>query len=302
MVNYEQNQSDRGETPAADAWDMSDVQFNGSDTFKIPEQGYDSRDAHEYEKGERALMEELFRISERRANILSDTGYDFVDLVTKSGNPVAGSLETSVGDIVGGKKATGKATLESFFGYIDAMYPSPYAREEDPTKNQVAAAEDHFRNMSYRESSNTADTIENLAEVFTRDGSDNDLYIANNLKHISTGSYAYHKELARTIIAYAEDPSKENRASINSVQAEHEKTLSNSLFEIAEVFNNSRTEVGKKMFDPTIALMTNLAVNDEDYIEGIMNYMKFKIGNTDINYRPDSEKERDDLKPDVFLS
>ena len=306
MVNFERNQSNN---PADNAWDMSDVQFNDSDTFMIPDRGYDFAAAHEYEKRERALQDELFRISERRAGILSNAGDELTELVKKNsdeladkrGDEFAGKISVSVDDIISGKKATSRATLESLFGYIDAMYPSPYA-EKVLNKNQVADAEDSFRNMSYRESTNTADNIKKLAECLTYDGSDNDLYIANHLDHIGTGAFSYHKDLARAIIAYAEDPSKEKRASINSVQAEHERTLANSLFGIADIFSDSRTEVGRKMFDPTVYLEVSLATNDEDYIVGIMDYLKFKIGNTDDNDPIKAENDRDDLKPDVFLS
>ena len=286
--------------PAAEAWDMSDVesQFNG-DTFRIPETNTSkTEEERTYETRERLLKDELFNISDRRANYIADTGDTFIQALREIEHPLTGSLESKVDDIVSGKKSTGRATLESLFGYINAMYPSPYSEEfRDPKKVDDAATV--FRSTSFREGSYTGDTVDSVAQDFRSDGSDRDLYIASDLNKIGEDSANYHSALAEAIIAYAEDPSKNNRARITNVQFDHSGAMSRSLYDIAEQFDRSRTSVGRKMFDPTMSLMQNLTTNTEDYFDGIMEYLKFKMENNpeDSGFENNSDKE-----PDVYLA
>lgn len=284
---------------AAEAWDMSDVEspFN-DDTFRIPEtKSFKSEEERIYETRERLLKDELFTISDRRAKYIADTGDTFITTLRQSEHPLTGVLENDVEDIIGGKKNTGRATLESLFGYVESMYPSPYGEEfRDPRKVDDAASA--FRNSSFREGSYTGDTVDKLAEAFRSDGSDRDLYIANDLNKIGEDSTNYHSSLAEAIIAYVSDPSKKNRARIANVQFDHSGAMSKSLFDIAEQFDSSRTTIGKKMFEPTMSLMQGLTTNAEDYFEGIMEYLKFKMENAPDGTGDESGNKNE---PDVYL-
>lgn len=303
MVNYEQNRANGEENPAAKAWDMSDIENpQDKETFRRSEIGYPkSEEERTYETKERLLKDELFNISDRRANYIAEAGDYFIKVLSENEHPLTGVLEGNVEDIVSGKKSTGRATLESLFGYVDAMYPSPYSETfRDPKKVEEAA--DVFRRSAIREGEYTGDTVDELAKTFRKDGSDKDLYIASDLNNIGNDSAKYHPSLADAIIAYVEDPSKNNRARIANAQFNHSGAMSKSLYAIAEQFDSSRTNIGKRMFDPTMGLMQGLTTNAEDYFDGIMEYLKYKMGNAADNEHADGGGNKDDkIKPDVYL-
>lgn len=305
MVNNFETSSNDSEDSAINAWDMSDVSnplFNeSSDTFQIPERNDGkSEEERRYESKERALRDELFAISDNRARYISNTGEEFISLMKQANHPFARRLEENVDNIVSGKKNTGRATLETFFSYIDSMYPSPYSNNtRDPKKADDAA--DEYRRTSMREGEYTGDTTDELAKTFSIDGSDKDLYIANSLKLIGQDSVDYHTSLARAIIAYAEEPNKNNRSRITNAQYDHEHAMSNSLYNIAEIFDGSRTVIGKKMFEPTIELMQKMTINTEDYFDGIMNYLKFKIDNSPNAPNMEDDDDSSYNQPDVVL-
>jgi hypothetical protein len=266
---------------AASEWDMSDAPAFNVEDFQIPSETdvRNTEEARNYEKRERALEDELYLIADRRANGIMNIGDEFVKTMKSIEHPLAGRMENNIDDIYRGKKATGRATLESLFTYVDSMFPSPYSEEERNAK-KVGDSEDEFRRASIREGQVTGDSIDDLAKTFTMDGSENDLYIASQLKNLGQGTFDHSSALLKAIIDYANKPNGENRSQLYKTQSDHERVLSNSLFNIAETFDRSKTQAGRRMFEPTVELATTMTRSSEEYFEGIMKYLKFKIDNS----------------------
>jgi hypothetical protein len=294
LNNFETNNSDNTESQSND-WDMSDVA-----EFRIPDKSetYEkSEEERNYEAKERALQDELFSLSDRRANIINNAGEECSQILKRAEHPFANRLQNNFDDLTSGKKSTGRATLETFFGYMDAMYPSPYGgKERDPKK--VEECEGEYRRFSMREGECVADSVDEIAKSFAADGSDLDLHIAQMLRNVGQDTADFGSYFSRAVIAYAEDPSSENRSRLNRAQSDHEGTVSNSLFNIATTFDDSRTTIGKKLFDPSVELATMITRNSEEYFEGILAYMKFKMGEKTVHVNNSENK----VLPDVFLS
>lgn len=268
---------------AASEWDMSDAPAFNVEDFQIPSEVdvKNSEEARNYEKRERALEDELYLIADRRANGIMNIGDEFVKTMRSVEHPLAGRMGNNIDDIYSSKKATGRATLESLFTYIDSMYPSPYDEEERNAK-KVGDTEDEFRRASIREGQMTGDSIDELAKTFMIDGSENDMYIAGQLKNLGQGTFDHSSALLKAIIEYANKPNSDSRSQLYKTQSDHERVLSNSLFNIAETFDRSKTQAGRRMFEPTVELATSMTRSSEEYFEGIMKYLKFKIDNSNV--------------------
>ena len=285
MVNHESLSNNNLEPD----WDMSDVGEMGA-TKPEEQRNYESR--------ERALQDELMIIVNKRAGYISGAGEECAQVLRRAEHPFAKRIENNVDDIVAVKRNAGQHALESLFGFIDAVYPSPYATKESKPDEM----EDEYRQMAMREGNATGDTVDELAKTFSIDGSDNDLHVASILRNIGQDSSDYQNGLSRAIIEYAKHPTPENRNKLNRIQYDHSGALTNSLFNIADTFDNSRTEIGKKLFDPTVALASMLARSSDEYFEGIMGFMKFKMENSSVK-PPVEEAPSQDMKPlaDLFL-
>lgn len=268
---------------AASEWDMSDAPDFSVEDFQIPSEAdvRNNEELRNYEKQERALEDELYIIADRRANKIMGLGDEFIKTMKNVDHPLSGQMQRNFEDIYGGKKSTNRATLESLFSYIDSMYPSKYG-EQTVDQKKIGDTEDEFRRAAIREGQITADSIDGLAKTFREDGSENDLYIAGQLKNLGDGSYDHSAALLNAIIDYANKPNGDNRSKLYKTQSDHERVLSNSLFNIAETFDRSTTSAGRHMFEPTIDLATTMARSSEEYFEGIMKYLKFKINNSSV--------------------
>ena len=292
--NFEDFSVDK--SPFSDDWDMSDVDNPFNDSEKNVDKSEEERN---YNLRENALKDELQLVVSKRANYIFNAGDEFSTMMRCMEHPLSKRIEGNFDDLVTSKKKNSNDTLESFFTYIDSVYPSPYKNAENLHADE---AEDEYRRTAMSEGQNTGDNLDEIATTFSIDGSDRDLHIATVLKNMGQDSADYQAALSRAIIAYSENPSQENRSRLTRIQSDHSGALANSLFNIAETFDSSRTELGKKMFDPTVELATMLARSSEEYFEGLMGYMKFKMENSSVKKAEiPSENTSNQILPDVFL-
>ena len=275
MLNNSENISQNTEENQSNDWDMSDVA-----DFSLPEKPAEtiekSEEERAYEQKERALQDELFHIVDRRANNISGAGDELYDVMKHAGHEDAEKMREAFDDLSYGKKFTDRAYLESYFNYTNEMFPSPFLGKERDMVH-VANAEDDFRRSAIQSASMMSDSTDGIAKLFSSDGSENDLQIASKIRNLGDDSADFSTRFMNAIIGYCEDPSIENKKRIIGLQADHERAITNSLFTVAEVFDRSKTEVGKHMFEPTSALAGQVARNSEEYYEGIMEYLKVKM-------------------------
>ncbi len=277
MVNNLEHLSDE-EAPnsAASDWDVLS--------------GEKSIEEREYEQNERSLQDELYSTVDGRVNTISNVGQELCSIMKDADHPFSKRLEENFDDFISSKRLTGRATLEGLFAYANAMFP-PAFKNEVRDIEKVEDARDLFRQSARREGTQTADKIDEIAKTFSVDGSKNDLRIASCLRNIGDDSENYAVRLAEAVISYSENPNDEdNRKKLNLVQSDHEGALTTTFFRIAETFDSSNTEIGKKMFDPTSALIGTLAVSTDEYYDGIVKYLRFKIKNSRIPLENQSEK------------
>lgn len=266
----------------ANEWGMSDAPAFFGEDFIIPTveaKPQKTEEERSYEQKERGLQDELFAIADRRVHFMTNTGDEFIKIMKGAEHPFANRLEKDVDNLTSGKRRTSHATLETFFSYVDSMYPSTLSGQERDLKT-IEQAEDEFRRASIREGQYTGDSSDTLAKAFREDGSDNDFVIAQHLKNIGDNAASYGMRLPQAVVGYLNDPSRENRTRLSGVQVDHKSALSNSLYNIATTFDNSRTIVGKKMVDPSFDLLAMMSRSNDEYFEGMMDYLKFKMNNS----------------------
>ena len=275
MLNNSENISQNTEASQSNDWDMSDVA-----DFSLPEKPAEdtekSEEEREYERKERSLQDELFHIVDRRADSVNGAGEELYAVMKNAEHRQAEDMHDAFSDLSYGKKFTDHAYLESYFNYVNEMFPSPFSKKERDMV-RTANAEDDFRRSAVRGASVMDENVDGIAKIFSSDGSKNDLEIAAKIRNLGKSSGDFSVGLASAIIGYCEDPSAENKKRIINLQADHERAITNSLFTVAEVFDRSKTEVGKHMFEPTSALAGQVARNSEEYYEGVMDYLKFKM-------------------------
>ena len=298
MVNNFENSSNNTENQSND-WDMSDVA-----EFVIPEQPTEkiemSEEEREYEQKERGLQDELFAIAEHRAHAISEAGEEFYGVMNRAEHSLAKRMHDSFDNLSQGKNVTDRAYLESFFGYVNEMFPPEFSGRERDEK-RVMDAEDLFQKSAFNESSMMDGCISDIAKLFTTDGSERDLQISSNIRNLGQSAAEFPTRLANAIIGYCSEPGKDKRHRIDGIQKDHKGAVSRSLFNIADVFSGSSTEVGKHMFDPTISLTGQIAYNAEQYQEGIMKYLKFKMEASYDKYKLEDNPENHNPKADLFL-
>ena len=298
MVNNFENSSNNTENQSND-WDMSDVA-----EFVIPEQPTEkiemSEEEREYEQKERGLQDELFAIAEHRAHAISEAGEEFYGVMNRAEHSLAKRMHDSFDNLSQGKNVTDRAYLESFFGYVNEMFPPEFSGRERDEK-RVMDAEDLFQKSAFNESSMMDGCISDIAKLFTTDGSERDLQISSNIRNLGQSAAEFPTRLANAIIGYCSEPGKDKRHCIDGIQKDHKGAVSRSLFNIADVFSGSSTEVGKHMFDPTISLTGQIAYNAEQYQEGIMKYLKFKMEASYDKYKLEDNPENHNPKADLFL-
>ena len=287
MVNYENFSN--GENPSASDWDMSDVE----------DFSYSEEEKRSYDIQERALKENLETLASERAGYIFDAGDEFVKNLRQNEHPFTKRIEGNIDDLVTMREDNNRNTLNAFYDYVDSIYPSPYQKPED---RKPGDAEGDYRLKSVIEGQTTGDNLDELAKSFSIDGSERDLQIAAILRNMGKETDMYPNELSNAIIEYTKDPSQNNRANLTRIQSDHDKVMSKSLFNIAEIFSGSQTNIGKNMFDPTVELMTMLAQSSNEYFDGLMAYLKFKMEKSDVkNVVKPTKTNENQILPDVFL-
>ncbi len=297
MVNTELISNSDEPNELAEVWNnMASEELKG---------GEKSEEEKNYELKERYLKDSLFETANTRAKCIFNYGEEFTDILKKSNHPQTESIKKCFDGIVGTNRMTGRATLETFFSYVDSMFPPAFSGEERNPK-KVEVAEDEYRRAATREGYFTGDSTDALAKVFyANDSSSNDQHIGRNIKNIASDASDYGKAFPSAVIEFTKRLDQPSRSRVTNVQANHEHAVSSSLYNIASTFGNSRTEVGKKMFDPTFSFSGILARENEDYYEGVMNYIKFKVEGSKYSYNDDapasgnSQPERA-LPSDIF--
>lgn len=274
-----------------------------------------SEEEKQYNSRELFLRGELESIIDRRTRDFSAVSDDYSKIFHSADHPFSKRFDDAFDAVAGSSNGAGKETLEDLFTYIDMKFPSPYKNpgeiipdKDDYGRNRLNDAEDDYLRSSMREGGMLSENTDEIAKLFTIDGSQNDLHIAASLRGLSDNLSNYHTELARAIISYTNAPTKETRNRLTRTQSDHESSLSNALFNIAATFDESKTTIGRKLFEPTIVLATNLTRGSEDFFDGIMSYLKFKMENTDDEHRPKDDVDSDvdnsnafNMQPDVFL-
>ncbi|MBP5674970.1 hypothetical protein J6W91_01425 [Candidatus Saccharibacteria bacterium] len=303
------------ETLASDSLDGNDSEWDSltemSDVSDLPE---NFKPAHEkseeeksYEKRERYLKDELFSLVERRSRQYNSVAEDYSKIFHQEEHPMMNRVDSAFDNLNSSLKGTGFATLETLFAFVDSKFPSPFSEEVADARKQEEL-EDDFRRASLREGQVSSDNIDEFVKIFAEDGSQNDLHIANSIRHIGTGSYDFQSGFARAIIDYVNDPTDRTREQMVRVEADHEGVLTNALFNIASTFDESKTGIGPRLFDPTIALATNAVRGSQDIFDGVRAYLRFKMQNAAEKpaMKPNSElpivPDRNVLiEPDVYL-
>ena len=295
VSNAEMFTSDDSPNDAANSWDMSDAE----NSFEYGDEK--SEEEKQYEARERSLKSELESIVDGRARTLFEAAEECGRIFHAAEHPFANRFDQAFDSMTGSAKGSGQETLEMLFEYIDSKFPSPYKNSSEIVpdvdeygRKKLDEAEDNFIRASMREGNILGENTDEIAKLFRIDGSQNDLHIADSLRHLSDSIVEYRTNFARAIIGYVNEPTKETRSRLTRTQSNHEGVLSNSLFNIAATFDESKTHIGRKLFDPTIILATNLTRGSEEYFDSIMDYLRFKMENTDDEHRP-----RDDVDSDV---
>ena len=263
-------------------------------TFDFPEIKLGkTEEERRYEARERDLIGELEHVSEKNARDLFNIGEEFRDTLRSFESPKAGKVGETFDYLSGASRNGNQRKVEALVAFIDEKYPSPYKEKEDrgvlspfePDESEeklrkLEDKKDEYRRNTLNYGGTVADVTEDLSKLFTIDGNQNDYYIGNTIRNLGSGSAEIENALTNAVIDYAEDPSEENRQKLRRVQTERENMFSNSMFNIAGAFDESRTRVGQKLFEPTVALATLFVKNNEDYFDGIMKYLDFKIQNS----------------------
>ena len=279
------------------------------DSLRNVEFSEKSEEEKAYEKKERFLQDELFSLVDKRTNNLVRLSEEYSDIFHKANHPMAGRFDDAFDHLSGGLRGTGHATLETFFAYVGSKYPSPYNEEgRDPKK--MEELETDFRRASLRQGQITDENLGEFVKIFASDGSQNDMYIANSLKHLGEGSYDFQTAFSNAVISYVDDPTSENRERMMRAESDHEGVLTNSIYNIAATFDESKTKLGPKLFEPTIELAINSVRSAEDIYDSVKKYLKFKIDNTADEYKPDLDvptpytpkpNNNPSILPDVIL-
>lgn len=253
-----------------------------------------------YESKERSILSELEAISYNRAKHIEIIGDEYGKTLRKFEDPRAKSILDSFNNLSrvtkksdrssfspSSEKITSRdSSLDALVQLVNLKYPSPYRSEnsrplnpfEDRT-DEYQRAQDNFLLTARANSEEKAKILENLSKTINLGGSQSDLYIGTTLKNLGNGTVDTEKSFSSAIINYLDDPTDNNKRKLRNVESDHENLLSNSLFNIAGSLDESKNVLNQKLFEPTIALTTNLVRTDEDYFDGILKYLQFKIDN-----------------------
>lgn len=261
---------------------------NTFDNFEGPSEK--SEEEKTYERKERGILDELDAISEKRAGYIYDIGNEYSDILKNFNNPREKRVSEDMGKLTDISRKAGHKTLEALVAVVNSRYPSPFKTEKDSLPNpfednkadhrKIEDAEDEYLRTALEQGGATADTLENLSKAFMIDGNQSDFYVGNNIKTLGNGLADVEKAFANAFIHYLDEPSDETRQRLRRVEGDRENLTTNNLFNIASTFDEDRTRLGNKLFEPTVALATQLIRNDEDYFDGIMEYVKFKMDNS----------------------
>ncbi|MBR1875082.1 hypothetical protein IJ798_01745 [Candidatus Saccharibacteria bacterium] len=262
-------------------------------TFDFKDEQVEKSEAEKtYENKERAFLSELEAINDKRSRYLFNAGDDFNDIMRKFGDPRAKRTEEAFDELTAISKNAGRKTLESLVRLVDLTYPSPY-KEEKPSlpnpfedeemsdKRRLDDARDEYRRAVLRESGMTAETMEKFSKVFTSEGNQRDYYVGNSIKTLGQGHADSQNAFSNAVLRYLDNPTIDNKRGLRRAGGDRENLTTNTLFNIAGTFDESRTRMGSKMFEPTIALATQLVRADEDFFDNIIDYIQFKINNSD---------------------
>lgn len=244
-----------------------------------------SEEERAYEEHERQLMDEVYFVADRNADYIKKAGKEYSEIFEKTGDPNAEKVKEVFSNLFSGTKATSKATLETFFGYVNTKFPSKYQDEnpfvseflENNEEKTEAMAEFEYRRAAKMQGENEGENINEIAKIFNN-GNQSEYDVANSLRHLSNGVSEYNDAFSQAIVRYANDRDLKSRQHLMQVQGDYEGVLANSLFSIATTFDSMDTELSNKMFDPTITLATMATRGSEDLFDGIMDYLRFKMG------------------------
>ncbi|MDO4967589.1 MAG: hypothetical protein Q4E70_02380 [Candidatus Saccharibacteria bacterium] len=279
-------------------------------TYDIPESRQEKSEAERrYETKEKDLIYELEHTADRDARYLFDAGDEYSKIFKQFHNPNAKKVEDSFDSLTNLSKNNNREVLESLMSYVDARYPSPYKQENqgvltNPFSNElengarkIEDLKDDYRRAVLKGSGMSADVIEDLSKIFTVDGSQNDYYVGNTLRTLGNSRADAEVAFSNALIDYIEEPSEDNKSRLRRLQGDREGVLTNGLFNTAGTFDESRTRFGSKLFEPTIALATQLVRNSEDHFDNLIDYIQFKIG----DYAPKTSEKDNKILPDVVL-
>lgn len=299
-------------------------------TFDAYEQPTEKSEAElEYEKKEQYLIAELESISRKRANYLFNAGDEYTHILKSFRSPEEKRVTESMDELAAISENYSRRTLESLVELVNSRYPSPFETKKESLPNpfedesnedyKIEEAEDEYRRSVLTQGGLTSDTLENLSKAFTINGDQNDLYVGNSIKTLGNGRADVDISFANALISYLDDPSERGRHNLRRIEGDRENLTTGTLFNIASAFDESKSLIGGKLFEPTIALATNLVRNDEDYFDNLMKYLNFKIENaenspylgsdtgeeraSDIQEPPGTppEEPKSSLMPDLIL-
>ena len=255
----------------------------GRNTFDPDEAGVEkTEEEKKYELEERSLAEKLEKISEKEVKYLAQAGEEyaktFADFKDSRGESI-GETFSRLSDITKDGKS-----LKALLALVDLKYPSPFEKENSDLLNpftdemkKIEDLKDDYRRSIMDESGSAADSIEGLSKVFMADGSQSDYYVGNTLRNFGNSQVEVENKFSNALINYIEDPSEENKSKLNHAQSDREGLISNDIFNIAGTLDESRTRIGGRLFDTTVALAAQLVKTSEDNYDGILDYIKFKM-------------------------
>ena len=259
-------------------WDILDGEIDDYSTEVFADEEEKSAAELEYEKNEQILKSSLFRANDARNEELLARNKEIHDIFAENNHEQTDEIDEIMKKIIGGLHGGKKASLEAMFDYVDSKYPSPFVEREE--QSDSFREEDDFKRAMMREGENNEENLNLLAKALTADGSMKDLHISQTLRILAKSTNEDKGAFSDAIIEYLKDTSDKNREKLTRLQSNHEGMLSNSLFNIAATFDESKTAVGEKMLNPTILMATSAIKGSEEIFGGIMKYLRFKINNS----------------------
>lgn len=260
------------------AWNVLDVELEDYDSEVLSTDDERSEAELEYEKNEKILKNAIFHANDTRNDDLVERVDEIHGIFSENNHAQTDEIDQALKKLVGGFYGSETASLEALFDYVDSKFPSPFVEREEP--EQPERKEDDYRHAMMREGLNNEENLEELAKIFTKDGSMKDLHIGQTLRVLGESSAEERNAFSTTLVEYLKDMSDKNREKLTRLQSNHEGVLSNSLFNIAATFDESKTPVGEKMLNPTILMATSAIKGSEEIFGGIMKYLRFKIANS----------------------